>query len=289
MITGDSTDTHEAVLASKSFKPRQSPLTRSLSLSNGKAGNPKTRAPSDGTQLKCSHCGNQKHTQETYFKLHGYPEWWADLQVRKRKDATSADGGSSQAVVVMAETPAKTETRLSLSTPTESAEPPVESVSTDPGICSSALLSPSRDDDDSNAWVVDSGASDHMTFDPADFAQKTQTQKTCIANANGILSPITGADTVNLSPTLSLTHTLLVPSLSHKLLSMSQVTEALNCVVLMYFKFCLLQDILTKEIIGRGTRRGDSTMWMILVWTKHITCVIRLTIKNDIFGFDIVD
>jgi hypothetical protein len=148
MITRDSTDTHGAVLASRSFKPEQSPLTKSLSLSNGKAENPKTRAPSDGTQLKCSHCGNLNHTHETCFKLHGYPEWWADLQARERWDATSADGGSGQAVVAMAETQAMTETQLSLSTPNESAEPLVERVSTDLGICSPALLSPSRDDDD---------------------------------------------------------------------------------------------------------------------------------------------
>ena len=37
---------------------------------------------------------------------------------------------------------------------------------------------------------------------------------------------------------------------------MSQVTADLNCVVVMYSTFCLLQDILTKEIIGRGTKKG---------------------------------
>jgi hypothetical protein len=64
---------------------------------------------------------------------------------------------------------------------------------------------------------------------------------------------------VTLSPSLSLSHTLLVPSLSNKLMSVSQVTADLNCVVLIYSTFCLLQDILTKEIIGRGTKRGDYT------------------------------
>nr|KYP39292.1 Retrovirus-related Pol polyprotein from transposon TNT 1-94 [Cajanus cajan] len=66
--------------------------------------------------------------------------------------------------------------------------------------------------------------------------------------------PATGS--VMLSPTLLLSNTLLVPSLSHKLLSVSQVTKDLNCVVLIYPSFCLLQNILTKEIIGRGTKRG---------------------------------
>jgi hypothetical protein len=54
--------------------------------------------------------------------------------------------------------------------------------------------------------VVDSGASNHMTFDEKDFTQLSQPHRTCVANANGVLSPVTGAGTVNLSPTLSLTH-----------------------------------------------------------------------------------
>ena len=61
---------------------------------------------------------------------------------------------------------------------------------------------------------------------------------------------------MTLSPSLTLSNTILVPSLSHKLLSISQVTTDLNCIVLIYPTFCLLQDILTKEIIGRGTKRG---------------------------------
>jgi hypothetical protein len=63
------------------------------------------------------------------------------------------------------------------------------------------------------------------------------------------------AGTVILSPSLSLSHTLLVSSLSHKLMSVSQVTVDLNCVVLIYSTFCLLQDILTKEIIRHGTKK----------------------------------
>ena len=62
---------------------------------------------------------------------------------------------------------------------------------------------------------------------------------------------------MRLTPTLSLPHTLLVPSLKHKLMSPGQATEQLNCCELMYPKFCLIQDILTNEIIGRGTKRGD--------------------------------
>lgn len=99
---------------------------------------------------------------------------------------------------------------------------------TDPDKCSYGLYSPFRDD----SWVVDSATSDHMTFDATDFAQTSQPRRTCIANTNGVLSLVTGVGTINLSPTLSLTYCLLVPSLSHKLLSVSRITTTLNCVVL---------------------------------------------------------
>ncbi|XP_058075459.1 uncharacterized protein LOC131223909 [Magnolia sinica] len=87
MTTSGHTETPGAVLASKSFRPRQStpPSTESLSLDNGKTGMPsKPRASSDG--VKCSHCGNLKHTRDTCFKLHGYLNWWNELQARKHHD-----------------------------------------------------------------------------------------------------------------------------------------------------------------------------------------------------------
>jgi len=58
------------------------------------------------------------------------------------------------------------------------------------------------------------------------------------------------------SKELKLENCLYVPALSSKLLSISQVIKELNCVVLMFLTFCLLQYILTKEIIGCDTERG---------------------------------
>ncbi|RDX81630.1 hypothetical protein CR513_37663, partial [Mucuna pruriens] len=83
----------------------------------------------------------------------------------------------------------------------------------------------------------------------------SKTHRTHVSNANGMSSPVTSVGTVMLTPLLPLEHTLLVPSLSNNLLSMSQVTEQLNCLVLMYHQFCLLQDLNIKDIIGHGTGR----------------------------------
>lgn len=136
-----------------------------------------------------------------------------------------------------------------------------------------ALLCPQRDAN-SFAWLLNSWAIGHMTFDAMHFSATSPPRHTSVANANGIISPVTGASSVNLSSSLHLSNTLLVLSLSNKLLSICQITADLGCVVLIYPTSYLLQDILTKKIIGRGTKREDYIMWTTLVQDRHIKCTI---------------
>ncbi|CAL2245601.1 unnamed protein product [Prunus armeniaca] len=39
----------------------------------------------------CEYCGDPRHTPETCFKLHGYPDWWATLKYRGQRNTTSND------------------------------------------------------------------------------------------------------------------------------------------------------------------------------------------------------
>ncbi|KAG5563641.1 hypothetical protein RHGRI_006177 [Rhododendron griersonianum] len=218
MITGTETTTG-AVMASRGIKMGQQ---QSLSLQMPKNGSSSTSSGSHFTNSKakvqpegggCTHCKNPKHTRETCFKLHGYPEWWNELKARKHREATSNEGSGRAALV-------NAEPQLSF---ISQEEPSNDSTTlNDQGNCGYALLSSNQND--YNGWIIDSGATDHMTFNSNEFIQITQPRRTSIANANGVTYPVTGAGTVALSPSLSLSNTLL--------------------------------DILTKEIIGRGTKRG---------------------------------
>lgn len=73
-----------------------------------------------------------------------------------------------------------------------------------PGNCGQALYSSSHQGD--SEWIIDSRATNHMTFNLTDFSHTTQPQRTCIANANGYAYPVTGAGTVSLTPSLTLSH-----------------------------------------------------------------------------------
>ncbi|XP_034919512.1 uncharacterized protein [Populus alba] len=154
-----------AGLASKSFKHS----SHSLYFHGGKsASSSKSRATFDGT--KCSHCGGAKHTHETCFKLHGYPDWWHELQARKPRDG----GNIGQATVAMAAEP-----HLSLI-------PAAKIIGGTTGQAAEA---------DCNDWILDLGATYHMTFDADDFSRQSPPRRTSIANANGDISSVTGAGT----------------------------------------------------------------------------------------------
>ena len=83
-----------------------------------------------------------------------------------------------------------------------------------------------------NLWILDSGATDHM--------KHTAPRQTSIANANDTISSVQEVGIVMLSPALSLSNTLFVPSISHKLFSVSRLTKDLNCTTLMYPYFFLI-------------------------------------------------
>lgn len=105
-------------------------------------------------------------------------------------------------------------------------------------------------------WIFDCGAIDTMSYDACDFSTLTAPIKTVIRTANGGSSSVKGTGSIHISPTLKLKNCLYVPSLSHKLLSISHLTKELNCIVLIHPTFCLLQDIQTGKIIGRGSERA---------------------------------
>ena len=92
-------------------------------------------------------------------------------------------------------------------------------------------------------WIIDSGATAHMTYDKSLFQYTTPLRQDQVITGNGDIVHVTGVGSIALTPFLSLHHTLLISTLSNNLLSISQVTEQLDCIVLMFPMFCLLQDI----------------------------------------------
>ena len=105
-------------------------------------------------------------------------------------------------------------------------------------------------------WIIDIGASDHMTWDSSQLKYVLPSSQSVISTTNGSTSPITGKGSVIMSNTLTLDIVLVVPSLEYNLLFVIQITSTLACTVTFWPSFCVFQDILTRKILGYGVRRG---------------------------------
>ncbi|RVW38886.1 Retrovirus-related Pol polyprotein from transposon TNT 1-94 [Vitis vinifera] len=100
-------------------------------------------------------------------------------------------------------------------------------------------------------WIVDSGASDHMTGDATIF----DTYSSCPNNltvriVDGSLSKVAGTGSVVLSRDLTLNSVLLVPNLDCNLLSISKLTKEKRCITNFSSTHCEFQDLDSGKTIG---------------------------------------
>ena len=94
----------------------------------------------------------------------------------------------------------------------------------------------------SSPWIFDCGAINTMTYNSSDLINTTPTTHTQIQTANRDCVSVTKTGTVEISPSINLRNCLLIPSLTHKLLSVSQFTKELNCINIMSSTNCVVQD-----------------------------------------------
>ena len=107
-----------------------------------------------------------------------------------------------------------------------------------------------------SAWIINFGATDHMTFNSRQVSQINSFNKKFVSIANGTTTPVIGEGYLTLTNTLNLESVLIVPSLEYNLLSFSQITTTLFCVVIFWPNSCVFKDFKTSKTIGCGIRRG---------------------------------
>lgn len=107
-----------------------------------------------------------------------------------------------------------------------------------------------------SVWIIDSGATDHMTFDVRQVTNLNPSSQNCVSTANGSTTPVVGKGASRLTNTLHFDSVLVVPFLNYNLLSVSQITTTLSCVVIFWPDHCMFKNIQTRQTIGYGVKRG---------------------------------
>lgn len=159
----------------------------------------------------------------------GYPEWWDFTKKPRKKIAGKA-----------------------MATPTQESQP-TANVAHSGNVGKAHVFSATSKN---STWIIDTGASDHMTSDCGHLQSISPSSQTIISTANGSTSPITCVGSVILSENITLDNVIVVPSLECNLLSVSQITSFLACTVTFWPSYCVFQDIVTRKILGYGIRQG---------------------------------
>uniref|UniRef100_A0A2N9IGT2 Integrase catalytic domain-containing protein n=1 Tax=Fagus sylvatica TaxID=28930 RepID=A0A2N9IGT2_FAGSY len=101
-------------------------------------------------------------------------------------------------------------------------------------------------------WVLDSGANDHMTGESSIFSSPLIPVTQSVSLADGSTSHISHKGDVFLSSDIMLSSILHIPNFAFNLLSVSRLAKSLNCAIIFLPFHCLLQDLSSKKIFGRG-------------------------------------
>ena len=113
-------------------------------------------------------------------------------------------------------------------------------------------------------WILDSGASKHVTGTLSEFASYNPfapMQKETIQTADGTAQPIKGVGTVQCTPSITLSSVLYVPSFPVNLVSLSALVDHMDCRVTLDQENCLIEDRKTGKMLGSGVRRNG--LWFL--------------------------
>ena len=197
--------------------------------------------------LWCTHCKKPRHTKEKCWKLNGKPpsrEW-------------GSRGGQPRSQAHLAEQPKANEGTEGLETGALNGEE-LEKIrtllgslgKTSEACCLTLSGKPSlsicmnaSDKYYAHSWIINSGATDHMTHSSQFF----HTYTPCPSNkkivvANGSLATVAGLGDVFLTPSLILKNVLHVPKLSASLVSIQKLTHDLKCHAIFSPSYCVFQD-----------------------------------------------
>ena len=100
--------------------------------------------------------------------------------------------------------------------------------------------------------MLDTGATDHFVCSVDLLTSITATIQSLVHLPNGESAQVTHIGTVILSPSLTLTNVLCVPSFSFNLLSVSTLTLSQPYCLVFLSNYCFIQDLLPWKTIGIG-------------------------------------
>jgi transposase InsO family protein len=174
----------------------------------------------------CTHCNRKGHYKSGCFKLIGYPDWFYN------RLANPNEGRSNYAA--------------------QSEDPQASGFYDNP----SAFFT-GNEEFPSPEWIIDSGASSHMTPHLSFFNSYTATDTILpVRSASGSTHAVSHKGDITVTSSITLFNVSHVPTFQFNLISVQKLCQDLKCIVFFFPTFCLFQDLKSKTVIGAGDARN---------------------------------
>ena len=236
---------------------------------------------SDKSKQFCDYCNTKYHTRETCYKIHGYPPGSRGGRFGQsrgcggnfggRRGNSGGRGGNhanhTEVVDLPVDDPPPSSSNALSSSELETLRRLMTRLDTSTASSSfaSGNLATSVSAFNSHTslpWIIDSGASDHMTGSSPVFCAYTPCSgRDKVRIADGTVSSVSGKGLVRVTPLLSLSSVLHVPNFTTNLLSIGRITRDKNCSVTFFPSHCVFQDLITGRMIGSG--REENGLYLL--------------------------
>nr|KYP70921.1 Retrovirus-related Pol polyprotein from transposon TNT 1-94 [Cajanus cajan] len=237
----------------------------------------KTAIINAASSVTCTYCGKQGHAENVCYRKHGFPSnhenktnkgvYKASIGKTSIVNSTVTDecktNDQQQATITQDYrfTPQQYQVLMDLiqqCTNDSSASPSpstnhihsVSSCSTQPSPPPGTVSSISTHTQISTSWVIDSGATDHVSSSLSNFFTYNSINPITVKLPTGQHVLATHAGVVKFTDTFYLTDVLFIPEFKYNLISISKLVSSLDVQLIFYSTHCLIQDVNTKEKIG---------------------------------------
>ncbi|XP_026395788.1 uncharacterized protein LOC113290396 [Papaver somniferum] len=225
----------------------------------------------------CKHCNREGHSDEGFYQLIGYPEWWGDRPRggkgygRGGRTGRKGRGGSAYGRGGRVRGSSNTVRAHNLNIPAVQQSSGVASTADGTGLVgvTSTQLQQVLEFLNSNksnfqlqgkknniSWIVDTGDKNHVTCNIDDMIEVKDIKACSVGLPDRKYANSDKIGTVILPGGLKLDNVLYVPQITCNLISVAQMIDELACIVQCTNSLCLIQDRLTRKVIGVGERHG---------------------------------
>ncbi|GAA0167848.1 hypothetical protein LIER_22692 [Lithospermum erythrorhizon] len=194
--------------------------------------------------VTCTFCHRVGHDESTYFGKNGFPEWWGDRSQTRGRGGPGR-GRIAVGAVLLRHVRGRLRLRLSLARPGGMSR--VLRCKPDDRLTGKLL---------SDVWIIDSGASNHVTGNLLLLSNLRDMPPCTVSLPDGKKVTSSKCGSARLSSSLTLHTVYYVPNFDCNLLSVTHLTEDIDCVVYCVKYDCLIQDQRSRMLIGLSERWG---------------------------------